>query len=73
MTSEDHPDYSIIKISQNTEKSPGDLKRLEETWCLLDFSEKQSAKDGVIKSQKIKIIIIVSIQLHLQVNILTNV
>ena len=22
----DHPDYSIIKISQNTEKSPGDLR-----------------------------------------------
>ena len=27
----DHPDYSIIKISQNTEKSPGDLKRLAVT------------------------------------------
>ena len=27
-TSGDHPDYSIIKISQNTEKSPGDLRRL---------------------------------------------
>ena len=24
-TSEDHSDYSIIKIGQNTEKSPGDL------------------------------------------------
>ena len=24
----DHPDYSIIKISQNTEKSPGDIRRL---------------------------------------------
>ena len=23
-----HRDYSIIKIGQNTEKSPGDLKRL---------------------------------------------
>ena len=27
-TSGDHPDYSIIKIGQNIEKSPGDLKRL---------------------------------------------
>ena len=27
-TSGDHPDYSIIKIGQNTEKSPGDLKGL---------------------------------------------
>ena len=27
-TSGDHPDNSIIKISQNTEKSPEDLKRI---------------------------------------------
>ena len=27
-TSEDPPDYSIFKIAQNTEKSPGDLRRL---------------------------------------------
>ena len=26
-SSRDHPDYSIIKIGQNTEKSPGDLRR----------------------------------------------
>ena len=25
--SRDHPDYIIIKIGQNTEKSPGDLRR----------------------------------------------
>ena len=25
---EDHPNYSIIEIDQNTEKSPGDLTRL---------------------------------------------
>ena len=24
-----HPDYSIIKISQNTERSPVDLRRLD--------------------------------------------
>ncbi len=24
----DHPNYSIIEIDQNTEKSPGDLRRL---------------------------------------------
>ena len=24
----DYPDYSIIKMGQNTEKSPGDLRRL---------------------------------------------
>ena len=27
-TSEDYPNYSIVKIGQNTEKSPGDLRRL---------------------------------------------
>ena len=27
-TSGDHPNYGIVEINQNTEKSPGDLKRL---------------------------------------------
>ena len=27
-TKEDHPNYSIIKFGQNTEKSPGDLRKL---------------------------------------------
>ena len=27
----DHPDYCIIKIGQNTEKCPGDLRRLTVT------------------------------------------
>ena len=30
-TSGDHPNYSIIKIGQNTEKSPEDLRRLAVT------------------------------------------
>ena len=30
-TSGDHPNYSIIEIGQNTEKSPGDLRRLTVT------------------------------------------
>ena len=30
-TSGDHLNYSIIKIDQNTEKSPGDLRRLAVT------------------------------------------
>ena len=33
-TSGDHPDYSIIKIGQNTEKSPEDLRRLAVTQTL---------------------------------------
>ena len=27
-TSRDHPNYSIVKIGQNTEKSPGDFRNL---------------------------------------------
>ncbi len=30
-TSRDHSDKSIVKIGQNTEKSPGDLRRLAVT------------------------------------------
>ncbi len=30
-TSGDHPNYGIIKISQNTKNSPGDLRRLAVT------------------------------------------
>ena len=43
-TSKDHPNYSIIKISQNTEKSLGD--------CLSNSSEKPSATAGVKNYQK---------------------
>ena len=31
----DHPNYNIIKIGQNTEKSPGDLRRLAVTQTLV--------------------------------------
>ena len=34
-TSGHHSDYSIIKIRQNTEKSPGDLRRLAVTQTLV--------------------------------------
>ena len=27
----DHPNYNIVEISQNTKKSPGDLRRLADT------------------------------------------
>ena len=30
-TSQDHLDYGIIEVSQNTKKSPGDLKRFAKT------------------------------------------
>ena len=42
-TSEDHPNYNIIKIGQNAGKSPGDLRRLAVTQ---DSSEKPSANVG---------------------------
>ena len=42
--------YIIIKIGQNTEKSP----RLEETCCRSNSSEKPSANVGVKSSQRSK-------------------
>ena len=30
-TSQDHPNYGIVEVAQNTEKSPGDLRRLDVT------------------------------------------
>ena len=33
----DHPDYSIVEIGQNTEKSPEDLMRLAVTWSQVKF------------------------------------
>ena len=35
-TSRDHPNYSISEIGQNTEKSPGNLKRLTVTQTLVE-------------------------------------
>ena len=49
-TSIDHLNYSIIKIGQNTEKSP------EETSCHSNSSEKPSVNTGGKNSQKSKII-----------------
>ena len=46
-----HPDNIIIKICQNTEKSPGDLRRLAVT----NSSEEPSANAGVKNSQMSKI------------------
>ena len=31
MTGEDNPNYSIAEIGQNTDKSPGDSKKLVDT------------------------------------------
>ena len=53
-TNGDHPNYSIIKISQNTKKSPGDLRRLAVTQ---DSSRQLSANTGMKNSQISKIII----------------
>ena len=33
----DHPNHSIVKIGQNTEKSPGDQKRLAVTYSTANF------------------------------------
>ena len=48
-TSGDHPNYYIIVISQNTEKSPGD----EKTCCHSNFSEISSANADMKNSQRV--------------------
>ena len=55
-TNGDYPDYSIVKIGQNTEKSPGDMSHS-------NFSGIPSAIVGVKKknSQRSEIIIIMII------------
>ena len=35
-TSEDHPNYCIVEIGQNTEESPGDLRRFAVTQTLVE-------------------------------------
>ena len=50
-TSGDHPNDSIIEDGQNTEKSPGDLRRLEETCYHLNSCGKSSA-NAVVKNSK---------------------
>ena len=42
----DHPNYSIIEIGQDTEKSPVDVRRLEETCSYLNSSQKPLANAG---------------------------
>ena len=46
----DHPNYSITKNCQDTEKSPRDLRRLAVTHS----SERPSANAGIKNSQKSK-------------------
>ena len=46
-TSGDHPNYRIVEISQDTEKSSRDL----ETCCLSNSREKPSANAGVENSK----------------------
>ena len=35
----DNPNYSIVEIGQNTEKSPGDLKRFAITWIPVEVHQ----------------------------------
>ena len=58
-TSRDHPNYSIIKISLKTKKSPGEY---EETCYHSNSSEKPSANAGVKNSQRRMTIIITELQ-----------
>ena len=52
-TSRNHPNYSIIKIGQNTERSPEDLRRLDVTQSL------HASVKNFQKTLKIVIIIII--------------
>ena len=45
-TSGNYQEYSAIKICQNTEKSPGDLRKLEEIFRHLNSNGKPSAHTG---------------------------
>ena len=50
-TGTDYPNDSITENGQNTEKSPGDLRKLEETCCHSNSSEKPSANTDVRNSK----------------------
>ena len=39
----DHPNYSLIKIGQNTKKSPGDLRRITVTQTPVKISSAKTA------------------------------
>ena len=54
-TSEDYPNNSLVEIGQNTKKSPGDLRKLAETWCHPESNGNSSADTSVRNSQKSKI------------------
>ena len=56
----DHPNHSIIKIGQNTEKSPGDVKRLAVTQTPVK-KKKTLSRAGVRNSIIIIIITIIII------------
>ena len=55
MTNRDHPDYSIIRIGQITEKSLGDMKKFAVNQNLVKNHQRHRVK----KSQKSKIIILI--------------
>ena len=40
-TSGDHTNYSIVEIGQNTQKSPGDLRRIFLTQTLVEYINKR--------------------------------
>ena len=48
------PNNRITKIGQNTEKSPGDLRRLEETFYHSNSNERPSAYAGVKNLQGLR-------------------
>ena len=49
----DHPDYGIIKIGQNPEKSPGDLRRIVNQIPVKKKQQKTTGNTGVKNSKRI--------------------
>ena len=50
-SSGDHPNVSTVKIGQNTEKIPGDLRKCGETCCHSNSTERPSP-DADVKTLK---------------------
>ena len=85
----DYQDYSIIKIGQNTEKSPGDLRKLvnqtpvkDDQLTLLWKTLKQVIRtrwfgskysDVILKFANIYMVLNISKNLYIQLHLLSNI
>ena len=47
----DHPNYNIFEIRQNTEKSPGDMRRVAVSQTLVSSINKQTKVNGKVRKE----------------------